>query len=321
MEVCDPDVLRHIASTYHDLLTHEKSFDFLIDLLEKDELHDSLSLNALDKTISYSMNTSIKPGNDQSPFAVLVKRLIESNEQMRAQVGKINHLVLKDDDKNRSLILDANSISSIESSIRNLDRLTKTFHEICSDLTTQILLLSDANERSIKNEDSGPYESLCQCRSSSFYIHTPTRPLIQLNCASLLFAPHNISHVELIEQMERVDLFKELNLWNKPLITYPAGYVDEQPWSLLPSDNFYSISSIRLEDQQTDALVPLPPEYQSAMNKRQKSISSLSNERTAAQLNLKQRQCFQRFIVLNFEAWIDATGNTKILNHLSSLQQ
>jgi len=29
------------------------------------------------------------------------------------------------------------------------------------------------------------------------------------------------------------------------------GYVDEQPWSLLPSDDFYPISSIRLEDQQT----------------------------------------------------------------------
>ncbi|CAF4540002.1 unnamed protein product, partial [Rotaria sp. Silwood2] len=53
MEVCDPDVLRHIASTYHVLLTHEKSLDFLIDLLQKDQLHDSLSLNALDKTISF----------------------------------------------------------------------------------------------------------------------------------------------------------------------------------------------------------------------------------------------------------------------------
>ncbi|CAF0804964.1 unnamed protein product [Rotaria sordida] len=86
---------------------------------------------------------SQSPGNDQSPFAVLVKRLIESNEQMRAQVGKINRLVPQDDDKNCSLTLDSNSISSTESSIRNLDRLTKTFHEICSDLTTQILLLSD----------------------------------------------------------------------------------------------------------------------------------------------------------------------------------
>ncbi|CAF1105534.1 unnamed protein product [Rotaria sp. Silwood1] len=215
MEVCNPDTLRHIASTYPDLLTHEKSLDFLIDLLQKDQLHDSLSLNTLDKTISFyehiyksylsqenfsmsnymrdlirvvlyssdALQTDIqriqvlqKPDSDQNPFAVLIKRLIESNEQIRAQASKINRLVPQDDDKNRSLILDSNSISSIETSIRNLDRLTKTFHEICSSLTTQILLLSDANERVstedieniayqacdkiYKKEDSGPYESL-----------------------------------------------------------------------------------------------------------------------------------------------------------------
>ncbi|UJR08647.1 hypothetical protein I4U23_012906 [Adineta vaga] len=162
---------------------------------------------------------------------------------------------------------------------------------------------------------------ISQCRSSSFYIHTPSRPLIQLNCASLLFAPYNSSHVELLEQMEHSGLCKELNLWNKPLVTHPAGYVDEQPWSLLPPDDFYPISSIRLEDQQTDGLLPLPAEYQSAMDKRQKSISTLANEITAAQLNPEQRQRFQRFVVSNFEAWLDATGNAKILNHLSSLQQ
>lgn len=56
--------------------------------------------------------------------------------------------------------------------------------------------------------------------------------------------------MELLEQMELSGLCKELNLWNKPLVTHPAGYVDEQPWSLLPPDDFYPISSIRLEDQQ-----------------------------------------------------------------------
>lgn len=162
---------------------------------------------------------------------------------------------------------------------------------------------------------------ISQCRSSSFYIHTPTRPLIQLNCANLLFAPYNASHSELLEQMERVGLCKEFNLWNKPLVTHPAGYVDEQPWTLLPPDDFYPISSIRLEDQQTDGVLPFPSEYQSAMDKRQKSISTLANEITAAQLNSEQRQRFQRFVVSNFEAWLDATGNAKILNHLSSLQQ
>jgi dynactin 1 len=53
METCNPDSLRHLASSYHDLLTHEKSLDFLVDLLQKDQLHNSLSLNALDKTISF----------------------------------------------------------------------------------------------------------------------------------------------------------------------------------------------------------------------------------------------------------------------------
>ncbi|CAF4171459.1 unnamed protein product, partial [Rotaria sp. Silwood2] len=62
---------------------------------------------------------------------------------------------------------------------------------------------------------------------------------------TLLSLPFNI------EQMERVDLCKELNLWNKPLVNHPTGYVDEQPWLLLPPDNFYPISSIRLEAQQT----------------------------------------------------------------------
>lgn len=103
-------------------------------------------------------------------------------------------MVSQDDEKNRSLILDSNSIVSIESSVRTLDRLTKTFHEICSGLTTQVLLLSgkfslkdksnirsypsylDANERvnlqDIENiafqvcdkiyrrEDCGPYENI-----------------------------------------------------------------------------------------------------------------------------------------------------------------
>ncbi|CAF4343836.1 unnamed protein product, partial [Adineta steineri] len=60
-------------------------------------------------------------GSDQSPFAALVKRLVESNEQMRAQAGKINRLVPQDDNTNHSLILDSKTISSIESTIRNLD--------------------------------------------------------------------------------------------------------------------------------------------------------------------------------------------------------
>lgn len=53
METCNPDILRVLATTYHDLLSYEKPLDFLIELLQKDQIHDSISLNALDKTISF----------------------------------------------------------------------------------------------------------------------------------------------------------------------------------------------------------------------------------------------------------------------------
>ncbi len=63
---------------------------------------------------------------------------------------KINRLVPQENDTTRSLTLDSDTRSSIELSIRNLDRLAKTFHEICSGLTTQLLMLS--GKSSISNQ-------------------------------------------------------------------------------------------------------------------------------------------------------------------------
>jgi dynactin 1 len=53
MTLCIPDVLRRLAHVYHDLVTHERTLDFLIDLLQKDRLHNSIALNVLDKTILF----------------------------------------------------------------------------------------------------------------------------------------------------------------------------------------------------------------------------------------------------------------------------
>ncbi|UJR25862.1 hypothetical protein I4U23_007212 [Adineta vaga] len=222
LEICDADSLRHLANAYHDLLSHEKTLDFLIELLQKDQLYDSIALNALDKTIKFyehiyqsylnrekfsmfnyiqdlvcvillssdALQTDIqriqllqKTSNDRSPFAILIRRLIESNEHLRAQSSKINRLVSKEKDSNRFLILDTDTIYAIDLTIRNLTRLTKTFHEICSGLTNQILILSDPTERissqdieSIayqacdkiyKKEDDGPYESLWNSMNES----------------------------------------------------------------------------------------------------------------------------------------------------------
>jgi hypothetical protein len=53
LEICNPDTLRHLASAFRDLLSYEQSLDRLIELLQKDQLQDSILLNALDKTIAF----------------------------------------------------------------------------------------------------------------------------------------------------------------------------------------------------------------------------------------------------------------------------
>lgn len=55
---------------------------------------------------------------------------------------KINRLLPQEDDTTHFLVLQPDALSSIETAIRNLHHLAKTFQEICSSLTTQILMLS-----------------------------------------------------------------------------------------------------------------------------------------------------------------------------------
>lgn len=53
LEICSPEALRRVAHAFPDLINHEKALNFLIDLLQKDQLHDSVALTALDKTILF----------------------------------------------------------------------------------------------------------------------------------------------------------------------------------------------------------------------------------------------------------------------------
>ena len=68
-ETCTPEVLRQLAGAYHDLLTHEKSLDFLIDRLQKDQLQDSIALNALDKTMTFYEVPSHIPTDTRFDFS------------------------------------------------------------------------------------------------------------------------------------------------------------------------------------------------------------------------------------------------------------
>lgn len=49
VEICSSTTLRQLGNVYADFATHEKSIDILIELLKKDKIYDSTSLNILDK--------------------------------------------------------------------------------------------------------------------------------------------------------------------------------------------------------------------------------------------------------------------------------
>ncbi|CAF0864712.1 unnamed protein product [Didymodactylos carnosus] len=215
VETCSPEILRQLGAAYLELCMHEKSIDFLIDLLQKDQLHGAISLDAIDKAIGFyrhiyksnlsqekfsmsdymngvtrvvsiasdSLQTDIqrlqvlmKNGNNESQFASLVKRLVTSNEQIKTQANRIHRLIPQESDTQRWILLDTPTILAIETIIKNLERLCKTFREICNGLTSQIIMLADSNEhvsiqeieniayqacdKVYKSEDGGPYESL-----------------------------------------------------------------------------------------------------------------------------------------------------------------
>lgn len=132
-------------------------------------------------------------------MALLIENLFETNERIRHEAIKVilEFIVLEhdihasiyillsiqisrvtndQDETNQVLQLPCEQLSSINCAILNLDQLTKTFHEICSHLSTRILMFDNANERLrsedleniayqacdkiYKVDDRGPYESL-----------------------------------------------------------------------------------------------------------------------------------------------------------------
>lgn len=50
---CSVDVYKKIGSLYPEMSVHERSLDFLIDLLHKDQLDETVNVELLTKAIKY----------------------------------------------------------------------------------------------------------------------------------------------------------------------------------------------------------------------------------------------------------------------------
>lgn len=53
LDQCSVDVYKKIGSLYPEMSVHERSLDFLIDLLHKDQLDETVNVEPLTKAIKY----------------------------------------------------------------------------------------------------------------------------------------------------------------------------------------------------------------------------------------------------------------------------
>lgn len=50
---CEVEVYKHVGSLYSEMCVHERSLDFIIELLHKDQLDETVNVEPLTKAIKY----------------------------------------------------------------------------------------------------------------------------------------------------------------------------------------------------------------------------------------------------------------------------
>ncbi|TSK42167.1 Dynactin subunit 1 [Bagarius yarrelli] len=102
---CDVEVYKRVGSLYSEMSVHERSLDFLIDLLHKDQLDETVNVEPLTKAIKYYQFTQsaldcmavevgrlrafLQAGEEETPFSMLLKDLDTSCSDIRQFCKKI----------------------------------------------------------------------------------------------------------------------------------------------------------------------------------------------------------------------------------------
>ena len=61
LKTCSVDLLLKIGTLLPEISAHETSVDYFIELLRKDQLDETISLDLLEKSISYFQVSSVPP--------------------------------------------------------------------------------------------------------------------------------------------------------------------------------------------------------------------------------------------------------------------
>ncbi|XP_078588227.1 dynactin subunit 1-like isoform X29 [Branchiostoma floridae x Branchiostoma japonicum] len=180
---CSVELYMKVGTLYPEMAMHERALDHLIDLLKKDQLDETVSMESLNKAIAFyqhlysvhlmnevvdcttllgdhlritsaaqdSVQTDLNrlkvllhPGQETSDFAILLKDLETSNGDCRQFAKKIKrHMPGEESSRTLSFGQEVHVQDSLADCAKHLDRLVRCLQDITAGAMSQAALLGD----------------------------------------------------------------------------------------------------------------------------------------------------------------------------------
>ncbi|NXE53899.1 TBCC1 protein, partial [Casuarius casuarius] len=158
--------------------------------------------------------------------------------------------------------------------------------------------------------------SLSSTTGCTFYILTPTQPLILSGNQAVSFAPFHTHYPMLEDHMAQVGLATLPNYWDSPMLVCRESS-DTSVFRLLPPSEFYTfVIPFEMEGDTTETPGGLPRAYQKALSQREQKVQIWQKTVKEAGLTKHQRKQFQMLVENKFYEWLVQTGNRQQLDSL-----
>ncbi|NXN96257.1 TBCC1 protein, partial [Rhinopomastus cyanomelas] len=158
--------------------------------------------------------------------------------------------------------------------------------------------------------------SLSSTTGCTFYILTPTQPLILSGNQAVSFAPFHTHYPMLEDHMAQVGLATLPNYWDSPMLVCKESG-DKSVFRLLPPSDFYTfVIPFEMEGDTTETPGGLPQAYQKVLNQREQKVQIWQKTVKEAGLTKDQRKQFQLLVENKFYEWLVQTGNRQQLDSL-----
>lgn len=164
--------------------------------------------------------------------------------------------------------------------------------------------------------------SLC-----SFYLLTPTCPVIFPACQQLTFAPYNSFYPALARHLSQSSLSPALNSWGTPLSLPATAAVTSGDcssssssggvWKQMSPEDFRPfVVPFKMEGDTKENPCHLPKEFQDELTKRKRRISQWYKVLADSHLSSEQETQLQSCVQAKFEEWLAQTGHRKDISDL-----